>query len=58
MILDKPDQTIKEKLRIKITDTGSGANVLTDDEKFAELNKYNLLRVRLINYLKMRPFNI
>ena len=34
----KAEETIKEKLRIKITDTGSGYNVLTDDEKFAELN--------------------
>ena len=34
----KAEETIKEKLRIKITDTGSGYNLLNDDEKFAELN--------------------
>ena len=34
----RADKTIKEQLRIKITDDGSGYKGLNDDEKFAELN--------------------
>ena len=34
----RADKTIKEQMRIKITDDGSGYKELNDDQKFAELN--------------------